>query len=196
MRAADVQSVSFDGAARYRIFEIRLRALGILVDERSTGETTGPSVGDVPETQGLGSMEYRVPASRQLDQLTQVASFQSQKRDPAMAGLLSTFVPTLGHVYAGEGGTGTAFLLGEVALTAAAVLMGNVAAADTSKNTIPFTAISAVCWVGAVVTKVCECGDAVNAANRYNEKLRERLGLQIGLQPLRSEAAFGVACRF
>jgi hypothetical protein len=196
LRAADVRSVSFDGAVRYRMFEVPMRALGILVDTQSSGTTTGPSAGIVPQTQRLGSVEYRSPAYGRQDQLTLLATFQSQKRDPAMAGLLSAFVPTLGHVYAGEGGTGTGFLLGEAALVALAVLFDNVAAADTTEAAGLFAAMSTGCWAAAAVTKICECGDAVNAASRYNQRLQERLGLQIGLQLLRSEATFGVACRF
>jgi len=194
--AADVRAVSFDDAARYKEFEIPLRALGIPVDLRPSGVNPMVAVSEAQQSSSPSGAEHAIPVPKPQDQSSLLATFQSLKRDPAMAGLLSAFVPTLGHVYAGEGGTGAAFMVGEVALVAAAVLCGNAAGTDSSENAVFLTVVSTACWTAAVVTKICECGDAVNAASRYNQKLQERLGLQIGLRGLRSEATFGVACRF
>lgn len=195
--AADVRAVSFDDAARYKEFEIPLRALGIPVDLRPSGVNPMVAVSEAQQSSSPSGAEHAIPVPKPQDQSSLLATFQSLKRDPAMAGLLSAFVPTLGHVYAGEAGTGTVFAVGEVALVAGAVFSGNAAAGtDSSENATILTVVSAVCWTAAAITKICECGDAVNAANRYNQKLQERLGLQIGLRGLRSEATFGVACRF
>ena len=195
--AKDVRAVFFNDSNRYGVFEVPLRKLGIHVDQGPSGGTTSAPVRDALPTPAPVSDEHKVPSPGPQDQSILLATFQSQRRDPAMAGLLSAFVPTLGHVYAGEGGNGAEFLVGEVALVAAAVLCSRAAAAtDSSDDGVILTVVSTVCWAGAAVTKICECGDAVNAANRYNERLRERLGLQIGLLPQRSEAALGVACRF
>lgn len=194
---ADVQAVFFSSADRYKAFEVPLRRKGVRVEGSPSERTSSAPVQDALQTPGPMSDEHKEPGYGQQDQSILLASYQSMKRDPAMAGLLSAFVPTLGHVYAGEVGTGAEFAFGEVALVAGAVLSGNAAAGtDSSENATILTVVSTVCWVAAVVTKICECGDAVNAANRYNQKLQERLGLHIGLRGLRSEATFGVACRF
>ena len=182
--AASVQAISFSDSARYRVFEIPLRKLGIRVDQGGSAKASSALVQDAPRTPVPVSDEHRVPGTEPQNQSILLASYQSMKRDPAMAGLLSAFVPTLGHVYAGEAGTGAAFAVGEVALVVGAALAGNAAAGtDSSESVTILSVVSTVCWVAAVVTKICECGDAVNAANKYNEKLRERLGLQIGLRP-------------
>jgi alpha-D-ribose 1-methylphosphonate 5-triphosphate synthase subunit PhnG len=194
--ASAVRAVSFDDAVRFKKFEIPLLALGISVDLRSSEMNPGVAVPDAQQTLAPSGAEHAIPAPEPHDQSTLLATYQAKKRDPAMAGLLSTFVPTLGHVYAGEGGTGAAFMVGEVALVAAAILLGNAAGTDTSENAVIYSVMSVVCWTGAVVTKVCECGDAVNAASRHNQRLQERLGLQIGLQPQGGEATLGVVCRF
>jgi hypothetical protein len=195
--AASVQAISFSDSTRYRVFEIPLRKLGICVDQGGSAKTSSAPVQDAPRTPVPVSEEHKVPGAEPQYQSFLLASYQSMKRDPAMAGLLSAFVPTLGHVYAGEAGTGAAFAVGEVALVVGAALTGNAAAGtDSSESVTILTVVSTVCWVAAVVTKICECGDAVNAANRYNEKLRERLGLQIGLRPSGHRAALGLACRF
>jgi len=195
--AADVQAISFSDSARYRLFELPLRKMGIRVEPGRLGETSSAPVTEVPPVPPPVSDEHRSLGSGQQDQSIRLASYQSMKRDPAMAGLLSAFVPALGHVYAGETGTGAEFAFGEVALVIAAALTGNAAAGtDSSANVTILAVVSTVCWTAAVVTKICECGDAVNAANRYNEKLRERLGLQIGLRPSGHRAVLGLACRF
>ena len=129
----------------------------------------------------------------------QLAAYQSMKRDPAMAGLLSAIVPTLGHVYAGRAVNGLIFFVFESAEAAGAYFTLR-ALADTAYYRTPaqddsLLTFGVACAVALVLTKMWECADAVVATDKYNEALRGRLALRLGTNGPGRGATVGLAWR-
>jgi hypothetical protein len=141
-----------------------------------------------------------VYAQQEPDQALRVATYQSEKREPALAGLLSALVPSLGHVYAGETTTGIVFLAAEcieavvAGLTLSALL-------DTTKywtsSDLDFLyTVGITCAVALPLTKIWECGDAIAATNRHNHALKKRLCIRLGALGNDRGAVCGLAWKF
>lgn len=176
--ASDVALVSYDNQVRYNTFREPLSALGIMVEMAS-----------VP-----GRVQANVPSSTLQGPSVQISAYQSLKRDPAMAGLLSVLAPVLGHAYAKKTGTGVGFLIAEIAEAGGAYLLFRTAPKSSSVGEL--TALGVVLAVALPITKIWECGDAIRAADEYNEGVRQRLGLQVGMTQEASGIAGGMTFRF
>jgi hypothetical protein len=129
----------------------------------------------------------------------QLAAYQNMKRDPAMAGLLSAIVPSLGHAYAGRPVNGVIFFIFESAEAAGAYFTLR-AVADTvyyrtKAQDDSLLTVGVACAVALALTKMWECADAVVATDKYNEALRGRLDLKLGTNGHGRGATVGLAWR-
>jgi hypothetical protein len=153
----------------------------------------------VAATVGASGVEAQGPpiADRQSFDL---AAYQSMKRDPAMAGLLSAIVPSLGHAYAGRPVNGVIFFIFESAEAAGAYFTLRAAADtmyyDTKAQRDSLLTVGVVCAVALALTKMWECADAVVATDRYNDALRKRLGLRLGWQGPGRGVGAGLSWRY
>lgn len=125
--------------------------------------------------------------------------YESDKKEPAMAGLLSVLMPSLGHAYAGDPGRGVGFFVAEVVEGAAGWYLlervgNNATLSDTVRLWGELAGLAVV--VLGVATKVGECHDAIHTADAYNAELAKRLGLEIGLLPARFGLNAGLSFRF
>jgi len=197
LRVRDVQGVCFEDKARYEALGARLNSLGVNVALLSKD----PDVAEKPKEpeQAPVQIEKRTESRQQKpDQALLMAAYQSDKRDRAMAGLLSVLVPMLGHIYAGETGTGVLFLVAESVEIGVAVLAFRAAQDNelTPGSQTALHALGATCAVAVPITKFWECVDAMSAADRYNRALKERLGLRVGARVDGSGAICGLAWKF
>ena len=147
---------------------------------------------------GATDVETEVPPVH--PQSFQLATYQSMKRDPAMAGLLSALVPSLGHVYAGRPVNGVIFSIFETAEAAGAYFtlraLADTVYRRTKAQDDSLLTVGVACVVAFAITKMWECADAVVATDKYNEALRGRLGLKLGMTGIGSGAGVGLAWRF
>lgn len=129
----------------------------------------------------IAKMERKDPteSSPALD-MKKMMLYDQEKKSPGTAYTLAAFLPSIGHLYAGEFGIGLLFLGGEVLCTVLAV---NGIKEETVWYNGAYTGnlysstqmeITSAYWIGLaglLVLRVWEIFDAGAAAKRYNRQL-------------------------
>ncbi|MFZ1730847.1 MAG: hypothetical protein WBQ23_04970 [Bacteroidota bacterium] len=116
--------------------------------------------------------------------------YNEEKKSPTAAFFLAWLFPSIGHIYAGETGTGLLFLGGEaLCLYLAAVEGFSEVEHGSGSFRYTTTEINSAYWVGLtglLVLRFWEMFDAGAAARRHNRELKEDIRLnrfQVGLAP-------------
>ena len=126
--------------------------------------------------QNLQDNSYK--QSQQSVNVTNLATYEVIKKSPAMAGLLSFFIPTTGHAYVGNWERGVLFLLGKII---AYVIMAEgieektetieVWGPDITNTYYEYTQQYTIGALGLVALGIAEIVDAVDLTNKHNAKL-------------------------
>ena len=114
------------------------------------------------------------------DSDTEMLTYLAMKKDPGTAGLLSFLIPTAGHAYAGAWERGVMFFLGKLA--AYYVMIDGIKertetievwGPDITNTYLEYTSQYHLGGGILLVLYISDITDAVNTANKYNDKLQE-----------------------
>ena len=129
-----------------------------------------------------GKMNSSSVNSKNIATVTEMVAYGTMKKDPALAGLLSFFIPTAGHAYAGDWERGVLFFIGKI-LTYAFMIGGieektetiEVFGPDITNTYLEYTAQYQFGGFLLVALSVAEIADAVSITNKHNAKLQESI---------------------
>ena len=103
----------------------------------------------------------------------QEAPVQAQPKSPAIAGLLSFFIPGAGHLYCGERATAGRYFVGTIGLGAGTVALFANSISDEGGGSI---ALTTGLLVGTLVLHGVDVVHAVRTARRINLELGPGVG--------------------
>lgn len=114
------------------------------------------------------------------------AKYDAEKKDPNTAAVLSYFVPSLGHYYAGDWLRGVKFLLIDAAVIGLAISASDQASlnrTDPSGAGSFIQSLGIVLLAGAALTisHVWCAIDAIDTINNFNQQLKKKYGMSLGI---------------
>ena len=115
-----------------------------------------------------------------------VFQYAEKKKDPAVAFLLSTTIPSAGHFYTHKPVVGLAFAAGEIVLLQRIIAFENNDALGDED----------IWYFVLAFTKIAEIIHAMNSTGDYNRKIKKELGIKtsVNLQP--QKIGLNIAYRF
>lgn len=127
------------------------------------------------------TVEQSKPQSSYASDAQKMMMYESQKKNPTTAVVLSCLLTSTGHAYAGNWGRGLLFTGGRFACVLFAVTAGIEEKTEYDPyygyeyTTTEVTGAYSLGMLGAVVIAIWEMVDASNEVKRYNKKLYNRI---------------------